>query len=346
MILAILPKTNKPLTNKEQTIVAVIGSGSWATALVKIISEGGHKVRWYIRHEEKVQHLLKHGNNPSYLADVQFNLKKVRPTSQLSKALKDAHIVIIAVPSAFVMDTLSGLKPEMLQGKIVVSAIKGLVPEGHKLVTDYLQEAYHVSMEMQAIISGPCHAEEVAMGRLSYLTVAGPNDENTQQVAQILKNSYIKSQTNKDLYGVEYAAIMKNIVALSCGIAHGLGYGDNFQAVLVANAMKEVEHFLMRVVPHERDYTDSVYLGDLLVTCYSQFSRNRTFGTMIGRGYSVTAAQMEMNMVAEGYYAVAAIHELNREHGVSLPITEAVFDILYKGASPKRRMAQLQETFV
>lgn len=322
--------------------MAVIGSGSWATALVKILAEGHTKVRWFVRNEAAVQHILTYGHNPAYLADVQHNLKKVRPTSNLKKAVKDAQVVVLAVPSAFLETTLGQPEAGWLEGKVVVSAIKGLLPDSHLLVTDWLEQAYHVQRGQMAVISGPCHAEEVALERLSYLTIGAHDLEVARQVGQLLNCRYIKTIESEDIYGVEYSAIMKNIAALACGICHGLSYGDNFQSVLVTNAMREIRQFLEIAHPAPRDVTDSAYLGDLLVTCYSQFSRNRTFGTMIGRGYSVASAQMQMKMIAEGYYAAAAVQHLNAIHMAHMPITDAVYRILYKGEKPREVMEELQ----
>lgn len=324
-------------------IIAVIGAGSWATAIIKILCEQQVKLRWYLRRPEDVAFVREHGHNPRYLTDIELPFRKVRPTDKLEKALSDADMVIFAIPSAFLASVLEGIKPEWLQGKTVVSAIKGMIPGENLPVTDYLTRYFSVPPENMAVIAGPCHAEEIALERLSYLTLAGNTAATASIIADRLRCRYVKTSINTDLYGVEYYAIMKNIVALACGICHGLNYGDNFQAVLVSNAIQEIGRFLDKVYPQHRDLNQSAYLGDLLVTAYSQFSRNRTFGSMIGRGYSVKSAQVEMNMIAEGYYAVNCITEINRNYGVEMPIAQAVYKILYEKASPQSEIDGLRD---
>jgi glycerol-3-phosphate dehydrogenase (NAD(P)+) len=311
----------------------MIGGGSWATAIVKILCEKEVNIRWWLRKPSDVEHIATYKHNPTYLTDVQIDTQKVEPSNDLLHVLADAQVVIMAVPAAFVQSALQGLQPADLQGKIVVSAIKGMIPEKNILVTDLLEQEYNVPAEKLCIIAGPCHAEEVALERQSYLTIAGCSRETAQIFAEMLNCRYIKTSANTDLYGVEYSAVMKNIVAIACGICHGQNHGDNFQAVLVSNAMQEIKRFLDALYPQERDVNASAYMGDLLVTAYSQFSRNRTFGNMVGRGYSVKSAQIEMNMIAEGYYAVQSIYEVNKRYGIDMPIMTAVYRILYEKAS-------------
>ncbi len=323
--------------------IAVIGGGSWATALIKILSEQPVKVQWWLRNQADAAYIGQYGHNPHYLSDVQLNRRKVSVCPRVEEAVAGATHVILAVPAAFVQSALAGLPPEALSGKVVVSAIKGMIPAQNLLVTDWVENDYGVSPGHLCVIAGPCHAEEVALEKQSYLTIASADVAQAEGVARLLTCRYVQASALDDVYGVEYCAVMKNIIALACGITHGLNYGDNFQAVLVSNALQEIRRFLDAIHPRSRDLSASVYLGDLLVTAYSQFSRNRTFGNMIGRGYSVKSAQVEMNMIAEGYYAVKSIHEINRQYGVFMPITEAVFHILYEKAPPALEVGGLKK---
>lgn len=311
------------------TNIAIIGSGSWATALVKILCEGNVKLYWWVRLEEDAEHVRQYHHNPRYLSDVQLNARKLRVTTKVKEAVRKADLVLLVTPAAFIQEALGGLSAGDFAGKQVITAIKGLVPALHLPVTDWMAQQFGVPENQQCIIAGPCHAEEVAMERLSYLTIASSNQVLANHVADLLRCRFVSTSTNPDLYGVEFCAVMKNVIALVSGICHGLGYGDNFQAVLVSNSVLEIQRFLDHVSPTERNLGRSAYLGDLLVTAYSQFSRNRTFGNMIGRGYSVKSAQMEMNMVAEGYYAVQSLWLLNQRYKVSMPILEAAYAILY-----------------
>ncbi len=315
--------------------ITVIGGGSWATALVKVLSERpGNQVRWWLRSQADIDHIRTYHHNPRYLSDVFHSPKKVKVYAKLKDAIRDADYVVLAVPAAFVQEPLQALKPADFSGKRIVSAIKGMIPDENALVTDWMETQFGVSLDDICVIAGPCHAEEVALEKQSYLTIASTNPDCAADFAKIITCRYVTAHPLADLYGVEYAAVMKNIVALACGITHGLGYGDNFQAVMVSNAMLEIRRFVTAVDPREREMSASAYLGDLLVTAYSQFSRNRLFGNMIGRGYSVKAAQLEMKMIAEGYYATKSIHAMNEKYQVSMPITDAVFRILYEGVAP------------
>lgn len=330
---------NKAHLNK----IAVVGGGSWATALVKILCEQpNNQVRWWLRSKADIDHIRNYHHNPRYLSDVYHSPKKVKVYGKIKEAVKAADYVVLAVPAAFVQEPLQSLKPADLAGKRIVSAIKGMIPEANQLVTDWVEEKFSVSLSDICVIAGPCHAEEVALEKQSYLTIASTNHDCATDFAKLITCRYVTAYPLADLYGVEYAAVMKNIVALACGITHGLGYGDNFQAVMVSNAMLEIRRFVTVVDPREREMSASAYLGDLLVTAYSQFSRNRLFGNMIGRGYSVKAAQLEMKMIAEGYYATKSIHAMNEQYGVTMPITDAVYRILYEGTSPSLVMDELK----
>ncbi len=324
--------------------VSVIGSGSWGTALVKILSsQSNAKIKWWFRDPEAVKQLKALKFNPKHLRDVKFPLSKIKPTSNISKALKGAELVIIAVPSAFVHEVFESIPKQELQGKYHASAVKGMIPEMDLTVSEYLNRVFEIPYRDQAVIAGPCHAEEVALEKQSYLTAAGPNKELTESIADLLSGFFIACKTNPDLLGVEYAAVMKNIVAIASGIVHAQNFGDNFQAVLVSNAVDEITYFLSKVQPKERNLVDSAYLGDILVTAYSQFSRNRTLGTMVGRGYSVRSAMMEMNQIAEGYYGVKSIHKMGEELGLDLPVVNFVYHVLYEKISPAIEVQILKE---
>lgn len=322
--------------------IAMIGGGSWATALVKILCENNDKVGWWMRNEEAIQHIRLYGNNPNYLSSVDFDPDQLTLSSDINAVVREHDVLVFAVPSAFLKKALETLS-EPLNDKIIVSAIKGIVPGENQIVGEYLHERFDLTYDNIAVVTGPCHAEEVALERLSYLTAASEN----KSVAKMLKNQlnckYIKVTTSDDIIGSEYAAVMKNIIAIAAGICHALGYGDNFQAVLVVNAIKEMKRFIKNVYPNKRDITDSAYLGDLLVTAYSQFSRNRTFGNMVGKGYSVRSAMLEMNMVAEGYYAVDCIKKMGKLHDVSMPICNMVYKVVYEGKSPRKQVAKLAD---
>ncbi|GAB3717491.1 NAD(P)H-dependent glycerol-3-phosphate dehydrogenase [Spirosoma flavus] len=322
--------------------LTMVGGGSWATALVKILSENNVSIKWWLRKSSDAEHIKKFGHNPSYLSDVQINTRKVKVCTKIREAVRDSEFIILAVPAAFIGDALTGLKPEHFAGKWVISAIKGMIPSANQLVTDWISEQYAVPAWRMAVIAGPCHAEEVALEKQSYLTIASPDSNSAQRVADLLRCRFVQTTPVDDIYGIEYAAVMKNIIALACGITRGLGYGDNFQAVLVSNAMQEIRRFVDAIYPKHRDLSGSAYLGDLLVTAYSPFSRNRTFGTLIGRGYTIQSAQAEMNMIAEGYYAVKSIYEINKQFNVDMPITSAVYCILYERASPTAEMNGLK----
>lgn len=327
-------------SEKNYPVVAVIGGGSWATALVKILSENLEYVGWWMRDEEQVAYIKRYAHNPKYVSSIELPMDRIDVSTNLNQIVEEADYLVFAIPSAFLKPALTHLEVP-LDDKVVFSAIKGIVPDENMIVGEFFNEKYNVALDKIGVIMGPCHAEEVALERLSYLTVASQNERHARQMAEMIACDYIKSQTSDDIYGTEYAAVLKNIFSLAAGICHGLGYGDNFQAVLISNAVSEMKRFIKAVHPIKRDISDSVYLGDLLVTAYSQFSRNRLFGTMIGKGYTIRSAMLEMNMVAEGYYAANLISYVKRQHEVKMPISNAVYKILYEGKSPKKVMAKL-----
>lgn len=316
------------------TNIAVIGGGSWATALVKILSENDVKIKWWIRNSDTVNFVKHFHHNPKYLSDVQLNMKKVKPETNIKKAIEGTDYVILAIPAAFLKEALKPLSKEDFKGRIVVSGVKGIVPSSNQLITDFMERQFAVPEEDLCVIGGPCHSEEVALEKQSYLTIGCKDFNNAIQFSNLLTCRYVKCNAMTDVYGIEICAIMKNVIAMLTGITHGLGYGDNFQAVLISNAMQEVKRYLDNTAPTNRDLFASAYLGDLLVTSYSNFSRNRMFGNMVGRGYSVKAAQVEMNMIAEGYYAVKSMMEIIKHQDIDMPILKAVYHIMYDKISP------------
>lgn len=323
--------------------IAVIGAGSWGTALVKLLSGTQERVGWWVRKPDSIAHVSKYGHNPQYISAAQFDVQRLAMDSDIHAVVKAAEVLIVAVPSAFLKATLDQLEPAELKGKILFSAVKGIVPETNQIVGEYLFERWGVPKESFGVICGPCHAEEVALERLSYLTIASQNPANTRLMGDALNGRFMKTTLSDDIYGTEYAAILKNVVAVCAGISVGLGYGDNFRAVLVSRAIQEIDRFVKAVHPIDRDINEPAYLGDLLVTAYSTFSRNREFGTMVGKGYSVKAAQMEMNMIAEGYFAVKCVHAINEKLGVDMPISEATYRMLYERMSPSMEMRLLSD---
>jgi glycerol-3-phosphate dehydrogenase (NAD(P)+) len=321
---------------------AVIGGGSWATAIAKMLCVNLPEIAWYMRNEEAITHIKNFKHNPNYLTSVEFDLQKLRLTSNINQAIEYADYIIFAIPSAFLSKELEKMTVS-LKNKIIFSAIKGIVPETSLIVGEHFNKIYDIPFENIGVITGPCHAEEVALERLSYLTIACGDAEKAKIVANHLSGHYIKAKISDDIIGTEYAAMLKNIYAIAAGIAHGLGYGDNFQSVLMSNGIREMKKFIKKVHHMKRNINDSAYLGDLLVTGYSVFSRNRMFGNMIGKGYTVKSAQMEMSMVAEGYYAAKSAWELNQNYGAKTPIIDAVHEILYEGKSAKAVFKKLTD---
>ncbi|MCB0456980.1 MAG: NAD(P)H-dependent glycerol-3-phosphate dehydrogenase [Flavobacteriaceae bacterium] len=324
---------------------AVFGGGSWATAIVKMLCENLDEVGWYMRSETAVEHIKTEFHNPNYLSSVEFDITQLKLSNDINEMIRYADYLIFVIPSAFVETELKTIT-ESLEDKIIFSAIKGIVPESSLIVGDHFYTNYNIPFKDIGVITGPCHAEEVALERLSYLTIACADQKKAKTVADALECEYIKCTTSDDIIGTEYAAMLKNIYALAAGIAHGLGYGDNFQSVLMSNAIREMKRYVKKVHKMKRDINGSAYLGDLLVTGYSTFSRNRLFGTMIGKGYTVKSAMMEMSMVAEGYYATKSAYLLNEEKGkkkAKIPIITAVYDVLYDGKNPKKTFKKLTE---
>lgn len=312
--------------------IGIIGSGSWATALVKIISEHPDtQINWWIRNVEDAKYIRQYHHNPRYLSSVEIHPEKVNPVTNLAHVISESEIIILAVPSAFLSKVLEGV--QLPKDKIYVSAVKGIDPKSRQVIARFLEQHFQIPSEQIGLITGPCHAEEVALEKLSYLTISALQTETAEILEKFIRCRYINTRVNNDLYGAEYAAVLKNIYAIGAGIAHGLGYGDNFQAVYTGAALREMEVFLDGLHETHRDVKNAAYLGDLLVTCYSQFSRNRTFGNMLGKGYSVASAQLEMNMIAEGFYATESVHLLCQEMQIQMPIVEAVYNVIYGNQS-------------
>ena len=324
--------------------VAIMGGGSWATAIAKIVVSNTGHINWYMRRDDRIEDFKRLGHNPAYLTGVKFDLKIITFYSNINDVVRDSDVLIFAIPSPYVKAHLKKLKTR-LKDKIIISAIKGIVPDENLIVSDYFIKFYNVSPEQVAVIAGPCHAEEVALERLSYLTIGCPDVEVAKGISQLLSNNYIKTSLSDDVIGIEYGSVLKNVYAIAAGICGGLKYGDNFQAVLISNAIQEMNRFLSTVHPIQRSVYDSVYLGDLLVTAYSNFSRNRTFGVMIGKGYSVKSAQIEMEMIAEGYYGTKCIKDINKHYHVNMPILDAVYNILYERISPAIEIKLLTDSF-
>ena len=323
---------------------AVFGAGSWATAIVKMLCENESEIGWYMRSVYTKEHLLKEQHNPSYLSSVEFNLDQLKLSNDINEIADWADVLIFVIPSAFIHSELQKLTTD-IKGKIVVSAVKGIIPESGLLVGEHFHDIYGIAFENIGVIAGPCHAEEVALERLSYLTISCADPAKAQAIADALSSDYINTKISDDIIGTEYAVMLKNIYAIAAGIAHGLGYGDNFQSVLMSNAIREMKRFIKKMHKMKRNINNSAYLGDLLVTGYSVFSRNRMFGNMIGKGYTVKSAQMEMNMVAEGYYATKSAHLLNEKNAkkTRVPIIDAVYAILYENKNPKKVFKKLTE---
>ena len=324
--------------------IAIIGGGSWATAIAKIVVEHTHRIGWYMRRDDRIEDFKRLGHNPAYLTSVHFNIGEIDFYSDINKIVQAYDTLIFVTPSAYIKNHLRKLKTR-IRDKFVVTAIKGIVPDENLVCSEYFHQVYDVPYENLACLGGPSHAEEVALERLSYLTVACSDRDKAQAFSEVLACDYIKTKTSSDVIGIEYASVLKNVYAIAAGICNGLKYGDNFMSVLMANAVQEMSRFLKSVYPLNRNITDSVYLGDLLVTGYSNFSRNRTFGTMIGKGYSIKSAQIEMEMIAEGYFGTKCMKEINRHCHVNMPILDAVYNILYERISPQIEIKLLTDSF-
>ncbi len=326
------------MTDKPK--IAVFGGGSWATAIVKILCENNTKVGWYMRNKETIAHIKSYKTNPKYLSSVVLNAKKLILSNDINKIVTYADYLIFVIPSAFLEESLKNITIS-LQDKIIFSAIKGIVPSTGLIVGEHFNKKYQVPFDNIGVITGPCHAEEVALERLSYLTIASRDMKKARFISNNLGCKYINVKISDDIIGTEYAAMLKNIFAIATGMAHGLRYGDNFQAVLMSNGIREMKRFIKKVHQMKRNINNSAYLGDLLVTGYSTFSRNRMFGTMIGKGYTVKSAMMEMSMVAEGYYATKSAYKINQKNKAKIPIINAVYSILYEGKSAKKVFQKL-----
>lgn len=313
--------------------IAILGSGSWATAIAKMVLYNVPEINWFMRRQEKIDEFIQFGRNPSYLSAAHFNTTRIHFTSDINQVVSESDVLIIAIPSPYIKQTLKKLR-RSIRNKIVISAVKGMVADDNMIITDYVHARFNVPIAQLGIIAGPCHAEEVALERLSYLTIGCIDRKCAREMAKLFTTPFVHTTVSEDIWGLEYSSVMKNIYSIAAGICHGLKYGDNFLAVLASNAIQEIARFTTATYPMHRDISESAYLGDVLVTSYSRFSRNRQFGAMIAMGYSVQAAQVEMEMVAEGYYGTKCIHELNERYQVSLPIVDAVYDILYRQQSP------------
>ena len=324
--------------------IAIMGGGSWATAIAKMVLSQAESINWYMRRDDRIADFKRLGHNPAYLTSVKFDVKRINFSSNINDVVKQSDTLIFVTPSPYLKSHLKKLRTK-IKDKFIITAIKGIVPDENVIVSDYFTQEYGVPAENIAVIAGPCHAEEVALERLSYLTIACPDTDKACAMARHLASSYIKTSVSNDVIGIEYSSVLKNVYAIAAGICSGLKYGDNFQAVLMSNAIQEMNRFLQTVHPLERHSYDSAYLGDLLVTGYSNFSRNRTFGSMIGKGYSVKSAQIEMEMIAEGYYGTKCIKEINKHYHVNMPIVDAVYNILYERISPTIEIKLLTDSF-
>lgn len=321
-----------------------MGGGSWATAVAKIVLEKVDHISWYMRRPEVIEDFKRLEHNPSYLTSVHFDVNRISFSSDINEVVRNCDTLIFVTPSPYLKNHLKKLK-EKLHNKFVITAIKGIVPDENLICSEYFRQVFNVPDDNLAVLGGPSHAEEVALGRLTYLTIGCTDEEKAANFADLIASSYVKTKTNSDVIGIEYASVLKNVYAIASGICNGLKYGDNFQSVLVSNAVQEMSRFLSAVYPIERNVYDSVYLGDLLVTSYSNFSRNRVFGIMIGRGYSVKSAQIEMEMIAEGFYGTKCMKEINRHFHVNMPILDAVYNILYEKISPSIEIKLLTDSF-
>jgi len=326
----------------------IIGNGSWATALAKMLTSNGNIINWWMRNEEAKNHLMKHHHNLHYLSSVDFNADTIIPSTNIQEVIEHSDCLVICVPSAYVVRIMEHLPKRIFENKIIISAIKGILPDEHVLLNDYMGENFNVILENYFSITGPCHAEEVALERLSYLTFSGLDQDKTKEIAQSFRTEFIQTNVNHDLYGSQYAAVLKNIYAIGAGMAHGLGYGDNFLSVYITNCYREMYYFLQQQFElantgmDNPDFHTSAYLGDLLVTCYSPHSRNRTFGTLLGKGYSISAATAEMNMVAEGYFASKGMQNIISQLDLKLPMAQIIHEILWENKNKSLKFKEME----
>ncbi|MDE5555244.1 MAG: glycerol-3-phosphate dehydrogenase [Muribaculaceae bacterium] len=324
--------------------VAVIGGGTWATALAKLLLVNNETITWYLHRQDRIDDFIANGRNPGYLSDIEFDVKRIHFSNDINEVCEACDTLLLVTPSPYFKNEIGKITVD-ISDKYIVSAVKGIVPDENELITDYMQHRFGVKRDHCLVIAGPCHAEEVAMARPTYLTIACNDIDRAAVFAQSLSGKNSHTITSTDVDGIEYAAVLKNVYAIASGIIHGSKRGDNFLAILMSNAIREMASFVNTVVPGRRDICDSVYLGDLLVTAYSRFSRNHYFGSMIGRGYSVKAARMEMEQTAEGYYAAKCIHDINERYDVAMPILNGIYDILYRGVKPKLAVDRMSEYF-
>lgn len=322
-----------------------MGGGSWATAIAKILLSTEDSINWFIRRKDRVDEFRKLGHNPAYLTSVQFDMNRINFYSDINDIVRDSEVLVFVTPSPYFKSHMDKLKVK-LSDRFIVSAIKGIVPDDNLLMSEYFHRFYGVPEENICVLAGPCHAEEVALEHLSYLTVGCSNPDNARAFARKMNNRFVKTSISMDVAGIEFGSVLKNVYAIASGICYGMNYGDNFQAVLMSNSLNEMTRFVNTVCPtDQRVINDSVYMGDMLVTCYSNFSRNRVFGTMIGKGFSVKDAQEQMNMVAEGYYGTKCMHELNEHYHVDMPILNAMYNILYEHVAPQMEIKLLTDSF-
>lgn len=324
--------------------IAILGGGSWATAIAKMMLESNKEIWWYLRRDDRIEEFRRLGHNPAYLTSVHFDVNRIHFSSDINTVVSQCQTLVFVTPSPYLKGHLKKLKVR-LWDKFIITAIKGIVPDENMICSEYFHQFYNVPEENLCVLGGPSHAEEVALGRLTYLTVGCSDEKKAAMVADMMTSEYVKTKTSPDVIGIEYASVLKNIFAIAAGICHGLKYGDNFQAVLISNAIQEMDRFLNVVRPMERKIMDSVYTGDLLVTGYSNFSRNRVFGTMIGNGYSVKSAQLEMEMIAEGYFGTKCMKDICRHLHVNMPIMDSVYNILYERIPPSIEIKLLSDAF-
>ena len=325
---------------KENAVCGMIGYGSWATALVHVLLQNRQHIWWHIRNEEVLESVQTEGRNAKYLNDMELEKELIDASQDINEVVRNSDIIIIAAPSAYLKNFLKDLE-EPLADKFILSATKGIIPDDYKTITEFFRDTYNLPYDQLGLISGPSHAEEVSRNKMSYLTVACTDEDNSHVIGERFSTVNLHIKYSKDIYGIEYAGILKNIYALAGGLAVGLGYGDNFRAVLTAASAQEMTRFIQESYPFERNTMEYPYLGDLLVTSYSSFSRNRRLGQLIGHGCTVKSALNEMTMIAEGYFASECIRHINERHNISMPIADMVYDVLYRRASPRKRMKEL-----
>ena len=325
--------------------IAVMGGGSWATSLAKIVMCSQPTINWYMRRPDRIEDFILMKHNPAYMSSITFDTSRITFFSDINQVIEESDTLIFVTPSPYLKEHLKKITAS-LQNKYIISAIKGLVPDENMLVNDYFSKYFDVDPDNIIVIAGACHAEEIAMEHLSYLTLVCRDIKKAELLAEtVFKTPYLNSSCSRDMVGLEYVSALKNIYSIVAGICSGLKYGVNFQAVYVPNAFDEMIRFLNAVNPVKRNITSAAYLSDLLVTSYSTFSRNRMFGKMIGEGNSVQVAKTELGMVAEGYYATKCIHEINERHQVDMPILNALYKVLYERKSPTEQIRKITEFF-